>query len=627
VYQVRVLDETRIQQQGAQQLGDLLQVELGTYLYQDPVLGQSVQLQGLSGEHVKILVDGVPVVGRLGGDLDLSQLPLQEVVRIEVIEGPMSVEYGTNALAGVINLITRRSSPAPLRVSLQAYEANVGPGHSVYDGFHNYRGSLALQRGKHRWNLQAGRDFFGGSFGEKDQRWKQWSPKVQHFGSAGYQWQGKSWQVQGTSRLFEESLVRKDSGAGAYRPQARDAYFTTRRQQHQLDTRWQINDQLSWQGVWAYSTFRRNSETHLVDLISLKDSLLPSESAEERLRHGMARGSFGYQFSALPLSLQMGYDLNREELRGARIENEIQLADDLATFASAEYRPNAKLSLRPGLRVAYHNRYNAPLTPSFHLKFYPGYEWTLRASYARGFRAPSLKELFLDFVDINHDLQGNPNLQAETADHFQGQVQWQQLSERQLWQVEGQFFYNDIRQKIELAATGNSAVSYTYLNLDRLKTFGGRGEVKWQRNAFQSTLGIGVLGKDQRQLLEVANVRPVVFSLQSSAQLRYEWAKIGLLARLFYRFTGPVEGYANLGDAEQPEWIATRIPAFHWADVSVQKDWKGKQFQTTLGIKNLFNVTTLAATGVPSAHSGSGNASIGLGRQVFVQLNYLLETK
>ena len=54
-----------------------------------------------------MLVDGVPVRGRLNGQVDLSQLSLNNVERVEIVNGPMAVEYGTNALAGTINLITK----------------------------------------------------------------------------------------------------------------------------------------------------------------------------------------------------------------------------------------------------------------------------------------------------------------------------------------------------------------------------------------------------------------------------------------------------------------------------------------------------------------------------------------
>ena len=59
----------------------------------------------MSGENVKIMIDGVPVIGRQNGNLDLSQLNLLGIEHVEIIEGPLSVNYGNNALVGTINLI------------------------------------------------------------------------------------------------------------------------------------------------------------------------------------------------------------------------------------------------------------------------------------------------------------------------------------------------------------------------------------------------------------------------------------------------------------------------------------------------------------------------------------------
>ena len=67
VYRVNILDRSRIEAQAANTLADLMVTELSTNLYQDPVLGSVMQLQGISGENVKILIDGVPVVGRRFG--------------------------------------------------------------------------------------------------------------------------------------------------------------------------------------------------------------------------------------------------------------------------------------------------------------------------------------------------------------------------------------------------------------------------------------------------------------------------------------------------------------------------------------------------------------------------------
>lgn len=109
-HKVRVIDRQKMDVMSAQNLRDVLTNELNIRISQDNVLGSSMSMQGISGQNVKILIDGVPVVGRLEGNIDLSQINLNNIERVEIIEGPMSVNYGTDALAGTINLITKKNT-------------------------------------------------------------------------------------------------------------------------------------------------------------------------------------------------------------------------------------------------------------------------------------------------------------------------------------------------------------------------------------------------------------------------------------------------------------------------------------------------------------------------------------
>ena len=61
-------------------------------------------------EHIVIQTrfDGIPIIGRKGGQIDISQLNLSNIEKIEIVRGPSSVSYGTNSTGGVINLITKR---------------------------------------------------------------------------------------------------------------------------------------------------------------------------------------------------------------------------------------------------------------------------------------------------------------------------------------------------------------------------------------------------------------------------------------------------------------------------------------------------------------------------------------
>lgn len=126
VQKIKVIDRAKIDKMGAVSLRDVLTNELNFRITQDAVLGSRISVQGLSGSQVKILMDGVPIIGRLDGNIDLNQINLNNIERIEIIEGPMSVIYGTDASAGVINLITKKSSKNLYDLNANIYHDSKG---------------------------------------------------------------------------------------------------------------------------------------------------------------------------------------------------------------------------------------------------------------------------------------------------------------------------------------------------------------------------------------------------------------------------------------------------------------------------------------------------------------------
>ena len=112
--------------QAANNLKDLLEKQLNMSVTVDNILGSSVSIQGISGQNVKILIDGVPVIGRLNGNIDLTQINLNNIERVEIIEGPLSVDYGTDALAGTINLITDKQLNDGFSSTYNLYYETVG---------------------------------------------------------------------------------------------------------------------------------------------------------------------------------------------------------------------------------------------------------------------------------------------------------------------------------------------------------------------------------------------------------------------------------------------------------------------------------------------------------------------
>ncbi|MEM6633903.1 MAG: TonB-dependent receptor, partial [Bacteroidota bacterium] len=126
LYDVRVVGAEAIRRQGFVTLNELLSQELNLQVDTDPILGNSVRIQGIGGENVQIMIDGVPVIGRQGGNIDLSQILLTNIERVEIIQGAMSTQYGSNASGGVINLISQRGSANLVDVEGQAQYESVG---------------------------------------------------------------------------------------------------------------------------------------------------------------------------------------------------------------------------------------------------------------------------------------------------------------------------------------------------------------------------------------------------------------------------------------------------------------------------------------------------------------------
>src|SRR5690606_7325616 len=106
---------------------------------------------------------------------------------------------------------------------------------------------------------------------------------------------------------------------------------------------------------------------------------------------------------------------------------------DYAFFLSSEITPNAKINIRPGIRIIENSVYDAPpVIPSVNTKFGITKNLDFRLAYARGFRSPSLRELYFNFYDANHQIVGNPDLKAETSHSFTGSLNWEKISPKEV---------------------------------------------------------------------------------------------------------------------------------------------------------------------------------------------------
>ena len=410
MYEVRVIDKEELQQRAAVNLSDALMNELNMQISRDGVLGSQVNLQGLGGNNVKVMIDGVPVIGRLDGNLDLSQINMNNIERIEIVEGPLSAIYGSNALAGVINLITKQNQKNSVEAFVNTYYESIGT--------YNVDALVGYKKNKHFVQLSGGRYFFDGWNPNEYDRDVSWNPKEQYFAGLNYVVRSeKDWFHKFKGNYFQDKILNRYDPAGAI-PVAFDDWYYTKRIDGNYSIIGKINENLSFNSTNAYNNYNRIKNKYQKNLTSLDSNLVPDSEYDDNqdttiANQWMTRTFISYQKPEQRFGIQAGTDINIENGKGGRFSEEdgssIVIAD-IAFFASINIQINEKLNLQPALRYAYNSQFKVLPTPSLQFKYAVTERLTYRFNYGMGFRAPSLKEQYLVFNDANHNIFGNQDL-------------------------------------------------------------------------------------------------------------------------------------------------------------------------------------------------------------------------
>ncbi len=637
VYQVRVINQERIRLSGATSVQQVLVNQLGFRMSNDLALGTSnFELMGMSGRNVKILLDGVPMLDRGDTRESLNQVDINAIEKIEIVEGPMSVSYGSDALAGVINIVTRKPGKNKFSVIAKAQEETVGDEYYPF----SYRGvhtqSIGVNGSSGKWNYSAGGNhnefngFNAGEYGRNRPDNGTWRPKEQWLGHGRIGYTGNRvnlyYRLDG---LQEEISSRGPINFSSY--QAIDQYYITKRWMHQVQNKWRINNKMDLASILSYTDYQRRTKTYRHDFQTNTDQLTTGigEQDVSAFNGFVFRNTFNYLASA-KLSLLGGIDMNREQASGARIKGE-PVINDYALFVSAEIKPSAAIHIRPGLRFIKNSVYDAPpVTPSLNTKIKLSKQLDFRLSYAYGFRSPALRELYFNFIDANHIIIGNPDLKAEYSNSFSGSLTWNRPAKTEpvISSTLGGF-YNVFNDLISYAVSPTSSDTTITVNIDKFKTTGVTLDNKLNLENLGASLGFSFIGRYNRLADEEAykdeNLPVFNWTPEINSTIIYTAGKINTSFALFYKFTGNRPGYTAEPNNQtgQIEIRETRIGSFHWADFTVTKSLL-QYFTVSAGVKNLFDISSLSNTSVSTGgvHSSGNAVPMAYGRSYFLGLAF-----
>jgi len=612
IYQIDIIDSRQMKFKTANNLDELLKNELSFQSRNEGTLGNNLSIRGLSGEYVKVLIDGMPVTGRELGFIDLSMIGLYNVDHIEIVEGPMSVIYGSNALAGAINVITSNYPNSNLIAHINAHYETVG--------IYNFDAIFGKRFKNNILTVNLTRNFYSGWSPYDTSRVQIIKPKLQYVIGTTYHYNKNRFKLSYTGNLIDEEL--RDLGNLTYDGTALDSYYYTTRLNNSLNLANVYSENFAVNLQAGYSYYRQRKITYENNLVNLEKSIVANPELLDTTTFNLisSRG-FISNIPGKKLEYQTGFETSYEFANGKRMQGFRDIFD-IAGFTSIIYRPSPILSLQPGLRYIYNSKYKAPIVYALNLKINPG-TFVFRASYAKGFSAPSLKQLYLQFIDSNHEIYGNENLKSETANNINFSGDYTVNYVKHSVTIGINLFYNSIYHAIQLAIDTVHPGWGMYFNVDGndYKTKGIETTLTYNYSP-KITVNAGVITTGTA-VLEKQNIYD--YSTNITSSIIYHGLKYHYEIAVYYKYVGKSKIYAANFNADHTilNVLQQTQEDYNMMDITFSKNLIKDKLTLSTGVKNLFNITLVNSQGSVDPHGSSGNSVItGYGRSYYIKLSF-----
>lgn len=627
---VTLIGQAQIKQMGSLRLNEILQEQTGLAIVNDH--GQGVQMQGFNPDYTLILIDGEPLIGRTAGTLELSRLAVGNIKQIEIVKGPSSSLYGSEALAGVINIITE--NPRKTKLSFTSrYGTNQTADFGLSASFRQEKlgGNIFINR-----YGSTGYDFTPNTFGQTvepfhnytlQSKWTyDFSDRVRLNLSGRYFVETQDSRFQ----LGNQENAQKVEGFG----RVRDYNFNPT-----LD--WRVNDRLKTQFRIYHSVYQTDSELKY----TLDNQLFEETFFTQTFLRPEVQADY-YLSDQHQLTLGIGNIW--ESVEATRYTQKRQF-ETRYIFAQYEFVPNQKWDIILGGRFDAHTVYGSQFSPKLSIQYQASDRFSLRTSVGRGFKAPDFRQLYLNFTNAvaGYSVFGTeelPNILAQLE--AQGQLAGVFLDPSQVGNLQAEsswafnlgfqykphqkitwnfnLFRNDVSNLIEsqIVATRTSGQNiFSYRNLNSIFTQGLETDVSYKLVP-HLTFSVGyqyLVAKDKEILAQIDNGELFRFNPQAQQTERLERADYGGLfgrsrnmfnLKLFYDnhdkgFTANLRaiyrgkyGFGDLNGNLILDQDNEYVEGFWTLNFATSQEFWKKRLRGQIGIDNLLNFSN--QTQIPS---------------------------
>jgi len=481
-----VVTRPEIEKTHARDLKEALEDVPGLMLKPNEKTGFTAWLQGMDANRVLVVIDGEPISPSTGSSVDLTQIGSMDIERIEIVKGATSALYGSNAMGGVINIITRKPSQ-PLTYQLSVDGGSYGDknlsGNTSDVTTRRLAANLAARNDTGYLKLNADlRDKDGYRLDPRDFR------SEGETGSKANIDLRMAWTPDTNSEIFIAPRYYREDVSNNLRPVLTPGVGYIRKRKNEQATRlsatlgaerrlensgrlrgWLFQE--SWQDITQQDVINTpQTEQQRTAKINLSRAELQWDRPWGA--HHVFTSGLVFKKATLDQYVDTPNQLRRVEVNGKAQESiEAYFQDDI--FIGEQWE------LVPGIRIQNDNRFGFYAAPKLNAMFTP--EWisgvttNIRMGIGRGYRAPDLKEQYFvfDHSQLGYMILGSVDVKPESSDSYQLGIEFARPGD---FRADITLFRNNIKNLIDTRINPDESspdlTIYEYENFARALTQG-----------------------------------------------------------------------------------------------------------------------------------------------------------
>ena len=621
----QVITAKDMSNRGITNVQDVLEQDVPGLEFQRGGFGSDIKMQGLDAKNILILIDGERMAGESGNNVDYSRLNADNVERIEIVKGASSALYGSQAMGGVINIITKKSRKK-LEVSAGARWAQMNeinyPNLTENDDKYLSKSNLDLQNvninasiGFNLKKISGRTDFVAKSFDAY-----QLYDKV-----------GITKEFINIDTVIYDALNPFPTGINGYKDYSiqqkleipiskkldlslRGSYYNHDEFDFVPDNVYQNFEDYSYGGKLNYKISDKYNilASYHYDNYRKFDYYEKLDEKEVNYQNIFINPKLiGYAKIGKQQELTGGFEYLSESLMTdlfAANTNEIKKNTTSVFFAQDDINLGKKWNFIVGARLDHHTTFGTHFSPKLS-GMYKQKAWAFRANFAQGFRSPTLKELYMDWPIAWFTIRGDENLKPETNNYFSGSVEYT----KGFINTSVTAYYNKIENKID-GVWQNGQTVYQYVNVSESELSGIEVLMKAKLSKHFVLSGAYSYLRDKRpqgELVSSASPHSGNFKLI----YRYIRKKYELNINLSSNIIG-AKDYQVSEEIIYREQTVEGIYPVHFDTYSIWRIAVSQHFfngvNITIGVDNIFDFT---------ADVVSFNTSTSPGRRGFISLN------